>query len=1078
MALTVAAREYSPVSGFPQLYKVRDPAARKALAWIRRNLAQQGAAMDLYFPVTGASTIYVDHIREYVVGHGIDIDGVGIKDYNIIMTDNHYIGGTWARWHFYDPAGAVTPVGRGGVSTDNYCWVAANAAVDYGSQQSLIVGGGLTIAGSAAPKLIWHDGADAAYIQYVHATDAMYFATVNAARVSLSQYGNLRISGGAASADAASGTYNLQIANGTPPTEAVADLCYFYSDDLVAGNACPHFRTENGTVIILSTTPAALVHTHDDRYYTETEVNTWRNGVDQTEMGYLDGVTGDIQTALDARCLEAVFGTAIGTGLILDTATLKVSAILQKYHAIDPSANVQALLGAADYAAILALLSGQAGAAFSWNSQNLTSVGTIGCGTITVADGSSINLQEDISFTGATTENIIKMLVNLADALSIQEGGNKYITFDTVAGEEDIIFFVPLDIRHTASTTDDHSLEIDADAAGYGDVKAIDIDYITGALVKGEDEGIILINIDRTHVDATGGDVFGLEVLATDGSPGVYGLKIGPEIGPIHQDSGDFEDPTTATDNTPDTNVNDMMDENTGTPTDIFTNVNEYIIIGAAAAFQDLELILTTPSSKNIKPTFWYSIAGAGQFTQFTPVDGTDGCKHTGVISWDASDLTNHVAADAPPVGTGTFDIKIIRTRATAAIATPPELGYARVATTTEYVWDESGDVNIHDFLASGTLGVTGAITGPNVSSGADPGHTHTVYQAADAELAAIAGLMSAANKIPYFTGSESASLLDLATTVGDPGSDTTLVSEQGIREALDAITGIPASLFDADTFLYATNDDTPVATSPANVLAALSGHAAAGFDWNNQNFTSVGSIACTSIGATGNISAQGGNIYVGVDKTTGGTIHLYGEDAAASNPIGGAARFYSSDTYEGDVDYWTIHAYNDDLEFKADGNLLLTMEGTALSLNFHTRAFTGVGTIGCGAITSSGAVQALTFEATTALGAGTPVANTIYKENIPKARINFSMVGGGAINGSFNVSSITDIGVGRWDVNWDTDFANTTYTVTGINNASLGKVVINGLYTTKVDIQNYGSDAIGAVDSSIVSLIAIGDQP
>lgn len=27
-----------------------------------------------------------------------------------------------------------------------------------------------------------------------------------------------------------------------------------------------------------------------------------------------------------------------------------------------------------------------------------------------------------------------------------------------------------------------------------------------------------------------------------------------------------------------------------------------------------------------------------------------------------------------------------------------------------------------------GTLGVTGAITGPNVSSGADPGHTHSIY--------------------------------------------------------------------------------------------------------------------------------------------------------------------------------------------------------------------------------------------------------------------------------------------------------------------------------------------------------------
>lgn len=41
------------------------------------------------------------------------------------------------------------------------------------------------------------------------------------------------------------------------------------------------------------------------------------------------------------------------------------------------------MLDAADAAAQLVLLTGQADASFSWNSQNLTSVGTIGCGTVT-----------------------------------------------------------------------------------------------------------------------------------------------------------------------------------------------------------------------------------------------------------------------------------------------------------------------------------------------------------------------------------------------------------------------------------------------------------------------------------------------------------------------------------------------------------------------------------------------------------------------------------------------------------------------------------------------------------------------
>jgi hypothetical protein len=39
----------------------------------------------------------------------------------------------------------------------------------------------------------------------------------------------------------------------------------------------------------------------DARYYTETEVNAWRNSTTQTEMGYLHGVTSDIQTQIDSK---------------------------------------------------------------------------------------------------------------------------------------------------------------------------------------------------------------------------------------------------------------------------------------------------------------------------------------------------------------------------------------------------------------------------------------------------------------------------------------------------------------------------------------------------------------------------------------------------------------------------------------------------------------------------------------------------------------------------------------------------------------------------------------------------------
>ena len=41
----------------------------------------------------------------------------------------------------------------------------------------------------------------------------------------------------------------------------------------------------------------------DNRYYTETEVNTWRNSVTQQEMGWLHGITSDVQDQLTARAI-------------------------------------------------------------------------------------------------------------------------------------------------------------------------------------------------------------------------------------------------------------------------------------------------------------------------------------------------------------------------------------------------------------------------------------------------------------------------------------------------------------------------------------------------------------------------------------------------------------------------------------------------------------------------------------------------------------------------------------------------------------------------------------------------------
>ena len=67
-------------------------------------------------------------------------------------------------------------------------------------------------------------------------------------------------------------------------------------------------------------------------------------------------VLDDLDAALALRCLESVFGTSIGAGLLKDGAVLKTSAILQKYHAIDPSSDVEAVLSSANDTAILLVI--------------------------------------------------------------------------------------------------------------------------------------------------------------------------------------------------------------------------------------------------------------------------------------------------------------------------------------------------------------------------------------------------------------------------------------------------------------------------------------------------------------------------------------------------------------------------------------------------------------------------------------------------------------------------------------------------------------------------------------------------
>ena len=102
-------------------------------------------------------------------------------------------------------------------------------------------------------------------------------------------------------------------------------------------------------------------------------------------------------------------------------------------------------------------------------------------------------------------------------------------------------------------------------------------------------------------------------------------------------------------------------------------------------------------------------------------------------------------------------------------------------------------------------------------------------------------------------------------------------------------------------------------------------------------------------------------------------------------------------------------------------------------------------------------------------------------KQSVIKAWINFNGTGVIAINDSFNVTSITDNGVGNYTVTWDTDFATGNYCLSGIGrrtaNSNNSLVTVYFGTTPLPGSVNIAYYAGGQADSEWISLIAIGDQ-
>jgi len=259
------------------------------------------------------------------------------------------------------------------------------------------------------------------------------------------------------------------------------------------------------------------------------------------------------------------------------------------------------------------------------------------------------------------------------------------------------------DLNHTATENDDHAMEIYVDAGGYGDVKGLDIFYKTGAISAGEIDEAILIDLDETS--ATGGDFIGIAILTTTGLANVYGLLFGAGVNPFAQFSGTLTDMDSANNSGVD-NLSNFISNTDDHP--IFVNDNDYVIIGDANKFEEIDFELNTSASlPGIKPTFEYS-TGVNTWGTFTPIDGTAQMTRSGIIVWFDTDIPTWA------VGAGNeYLIRINRTRNN--LNTVPIENKVQISAVTVYKWNKDGDLVVRN-INNTDLKVTGTATLENIT--------------------------------------------------------------------------------------------------------------------------------------------------------------------------------------------------------------------------------------------------------------------------------------------------------------------------------------------------------------------------
>lgn len=240
-----------------------------------------------------------------------------------------------------------------------------------------------------------------------------------------------------------------------------------------------------------------------------------------------------------------------------------------------------------------------------------------------------------------------------------------------------------------ASTPGTRPITLNISAGGQV-VYGMEINYTSGSVVAGTDTNLMHFHIDKST--STGGSIDAVHVDISSGNgAAVAAVHVGAGVSPIHQVSGAGVAPTGwKLSGAVYTDITAAMASSV-TDVALFSANGDQVFIGYASTFDEIQVELqTVASGAGVKPAFAYWNGAA--WTTFNPLDGTNGFRQSGSISFTSANLAGWVATAVN--GVAKFWVRITRTQNT--IATAPVEDTIVVIPGVTYEWDADGNLIVN----------------------------------------------------------------------------------------------------------------------------------------------------------------------------------------------------------------------------------------------------------------------------------------------------------------------------------------------------------------------------------------------